>query len=136
MTLALSAKAGERSGMQPNILFVDDEAALCEMLALYFSHKGCVVTTASTIELAISRLQEHPFDLIILDLNLGGHDGLEVLQFVKAQYPKLPVIIFTGLDADENLVKKCLADRADGFMRKTDGFEKLFAEVRRHCLIS
>lgn len=121
--------------MQPHILFVDDEAALCEMLALYFGHKGCVVTTAGTIELAISQLQEHPFDLIILDLNLGGHNGLEVLQFVKARYPKLPVIIFTGLDADENLVKKCLADRADGFMRKTDGFEKLFAEVRRHCQV-
>jgi DNA-binding response OmpR family regulator len=118
--------------MQPQILFVDDEAALGEMLGLYFNHKGYVVTTASTIELAISKLQERAFNLVILDLNLAGQDGLEVLRFVKAHFPKLSVIIFTGLDVDENLVKRCLADRADGFMRKTDGLEKLFNEVQRH----
>jgi DNA-binding response OmpR family regulator len=118
--------------MQSHILFVDDEAALCEMLALYFEHKGFAVTTVNTVELAMSRLQERSFDLVVLDLNLDGQDGLEVLRFVKTRYPNLPVIIFTGLDVNEDLVKKCLADRASGFMRKTDGLEKLFAEVRRH----
>ena len=118
--------------MQPDILFVDDETALGEMLSLYFGHKGCAVATALTIEQAMEQLEKFQFRLIILDLNLAGQDGLEVLRFVKARYPELPVLIFTGQDVDENLVKRCLSDRADGFMRKTDGLEKLFAEVQRH----
>jgi two-component system, OmpR family, response regulator len=118
--------------MKPQILFVDDETALGEMLSLYFGHKGFDVTTAATIEAAMDRLNEQAFDLVILDLNLAGQDGLEVLRFVKSRYSNVPVVIFTGLDVDEHLVKRCLVDRADGFMRKTDGLEKLFAEVQRH----
>jgi len=118
--------------MQEHVLFVDDEVALGEMLSLYFQHKGVSVTTATTIEEALSELAKHSFQLLILDLNLAGQDGLEVLRSVKARQPELPVVIFTGLDVDENLVKRCLADRADGFMRKTDGLEKLFAEAQRH----
>jgi len=121
--------------MKPHILFVDDEAQLCEMLSLYFGHKGCDITTAATIEQAIRVLEEKELHLVILDLNLAGQDGLEVLRLVKGRYPYLPVVIFTGLDVDENLVKRCLADRADGFMRKTDGLEKLFAEVQRHLSV-
>jgi two-component system OmpR family response regulator len=130
--LALDQEEDERSKMPPQILFVDDETALGEMLSLYFGHKGFAVTTAGTVEQAMSRLEERPFDLVVLDLNLAGQDGLEVLRFVKSHYEKTPVVVFTGLDVDENLVKTCLADRADGFMRKTDGLEKLFAEVQRH----
>jgi two-component system response regulator GlrR len=120
--------------VQNHILVVDDEAALCEMLSLYLSHKGFLVTTAHTIEEAMERLEENSFgfSVVVLDLNLAGQDGLEVLRFVKGRKPKLPIIIFTGLDVDENLIKKCLADRANGFMRKTDGLDKLYAEVQRH----
>lgn len=128
----MDRRFGSMSLMKPHILFVDDEAAFSEMLSLYFGHKGCDVTTAATIEQAISLLAEKEFHLVILDLNLGGQDGLEVLRFVKGRFGYLPVVIFSGLDVDENLVKRCLADRADGFMRKTDGLEKLFAEVQRH----
>src|SRR5579872_1348276 len=118
--------------MQQHVLFVDDEVPLGEMLSLYFQHKGVRVTTATTIEEALAEFAKHEFQLLVLDLNLAGQDGLEVLRAVKARQPGLPVIVFTGLDVDETLVKRCLADRADGFMRKTDGLEKLFAEVSRH----
>jgi DNA-binding response OmpR family regulator len=120
--------------MQPHVLVVDDEVALCEMLSLYLKHKGFAVTTAQTIEEAMERLElnSFKFNIVILDLNLAGQDGLEVLRFVKARAPELPVVIFTGIDVDEALIKKWLADRADGFMRKTDGLQKLFAELQRH----
>jgi DNA-binding response OmpR family regulator len=118
--------------VKPHILLVDDEAALCEMLSLYFGEMGLKVFAAATPQQArdlITKIQMHA---IILDLNLAGEDGLEVLRFAKNTIPNVPVIIFTGLDVDEHLVKKCLADRADGFIRKTAGPGALLAEVRRH----
>jgi len=132
MTLAHCRGNGKESAVKPHILFVDDEAALCEMLSLYFREMGVEVTAAATPRQARDLIDETPFQAIILDLNLAGEDGLEVLRFAKSKTPQVPVIIFTGLDVDEYLVKKCLADRADGFMQKTAGLGNLLAEVRRH----
>lgn len=130
--LIVDALSGENWIVKARILFVDDEAALSEMLGLYFREMGVEVATAATPQQAQALLDSSEFNAIILDLNLGGEDGLEVLRYSKGKYPKLPVIIFTGLDVDEHLVKKFLADRADGFMRKTAGLGCLLAEVRRH----
>lgn len=118
--------------MKPHILFVDDEADWREMLTLYFTHKGLDVSTAGTVSEAKDRLEHGFYKLVVLDLNLAGEDGLEVLRFVKGRSPDVPVVVFTGLDVDENLVKRCLADRVDGFMRKTGGLESLLSEVRKH----
>ena len=118
--------------MKPHILFVDDEADWREMLTLYFKHNGFEVSTAATVSEARDCIEHGFYKLIVLDLNLAGEDGLEVLRFVKARSPEVPVVVFTGLDVDENLVKRGLADRVDGFMRKTGGLESLLKEVRRH----
>lgn len=118
--------------MKPRILFVDDEPDWREMLSLYFTHKGLDVSTAGTVSEAKDRLEHGFYKLVVLDLNLAGEDGLEVLRFIKGRSPDMPVVVFTGLDVDENLVKRCLADRVDGFMRKTAGLESLLSEVRRH----
>lgn len=118
--------------MKPHILFVDDEADWREMLTLYFTHKGLDVSTAGTVSEAKDRLEHGFYKLVVLDLNLAGEDGLEVLRFAKGRSPDVPVVVFTGLDVDENLVKRCLADRVDGFMRKTAGLESLLSEVRKH----
>jgi DNA-binding response OmpR family regulator len=120
------------SDVKPHILFVDDEADWREMLTLYFKHNGLEVSTAATVAEAKNCLDHGFYKLVVLDLNLAGEDGLEVLRYVKGRSPQVPVVVFTGLDVDENLVKRCLADRVDGFMRKTGGLESLLTEVRRH----
>ena len=123
---AQSSKVGS------HILFVDDDTSLCDMLSLYFEHFGVRVSTAGKPSPAIELLSAVTFDAVILDLNLAGEDGLEVLRFAKSKFPALPVIIFTGLDVDEGLIKKCLADRADAFMRKTAGLGTLLTKVQQY----
>jgi DNA-binding response OmpR family regulator len=118
--------------VQPHILFIDDEAPIRELLSLYFRKKGFAVTTAVTGQEAKELLGRVWFDLVILDLDLGGEDGLELLDFVKGNRPDLPVVIFTGRDTDEDLLRQALAGRASGFMRKSDSLDNLFAEVCRH----
>jgi DNA-binding response OmpR family regulator len=122
--------------MRPHILFVDDEKALGDMLSIYFRHRGVDVCLATNPAEATAAFTQNRFQAVVLDLNLAGEDGLEVLRHVKKESPLTPVIIFTGLDVDENLVKTYLADRAEGFIRKTAGLGTLFAEVDRLLKVS
>ena len=117
--------------MNRPILFVDDEAPIRELLSLYFRKKGLNVTTAMTAQQARELAAKVPFTLAIVDVNLAGENGLELLGFFKSNYPQVPVIIFTGLTG-QDLVDKALASGASGFMRKTEPLDALFTEVSRH----
>ncbi len=118
--------------MNPHILFVDDEAPLREMLSLYFRKKGMQVTTAVTASEATKLAGEIPFSLAILDVELAGENGLDLLSFFKRNHPHIPVIIFTGLDGAGEFGEEARARGANGFMRKTEPLDHLFAEVQRH----
>jgi DNA-binding response OmpR family regulator len=116
----------------PHILFVDDEAPIREMLSLYFRKKGFTVTAAVTGQEAMELADQETFNLAILDVNLAGENGLELLGFMKSNHPELPVIMFTGYESDPDLLEKALSGGASGFMRKSESLDSLFAEVRKH----
>jgi len=116
--------------MKARILFVDDEAPIRELLSLYFRKKGCEVATATTAREATALAGQKQFALAILDINLAGENGLELLSYFKTNYPQLPVIIFTGLADDEDLLDQAMARGASGFMRKTQSLDELFAVVQ------
>jgi two-component system, OmpR family, response regulator len=118
--------------MKRHILVVDDEVKMLEILALYLRGNGFDITTAETGRQARDLLSLNRFDLTILDLNLAGEDGLDVLNLIKGVWPEHPVIIFTGVAENELVLKRHLDDRADAFVRKTAGLSSLLAEVRRH----
>ncbi|HWX18446.1 MAG TPA: response regulator [Candidatus Binatia bacterium] len=117
--------------MKSHILFVDDEAPIRELLSLFFRKKGLQVTTATTAQEAKDCAARGGFHLAILDLNLAGENGMELLADFKTRLPQMPVIIFTGL-AGEDLVEQARARGADGFMRKTESLGTLYEEVCRH----
>lgn len=103
-----------------------------ELLTLYFRKKGFTVTTAITSQEALALARETCFQLAILDVNLAGENGLGLLSLLRAQYPELPIIMFTGQTDAEALLEKALARGANGFMRKTQSLEELLTAVRRH----
>ena len=111
------------------LLVVDDEYSIRELLALYFGIKGLRVTTAGTVSEARALIQRGDFDLLILDWRLGGAEGLDLLNLSKAKHPELPVLIFTGAEDSEDLLKKAFVGRADAVVRKMGSFEALAAEV-------
>ena len=117
--------------MNSHILFVDDEAPIRELLSLYFRKKGLQVTAATTAQQAKELASATAFDVAILDVNLAGENGLDLLVFFKKNHPRTRVIIFTGLTG-EDLVQHARAAGADGFMRKTESLGDLFAEVTKH----
>ena len=117
--------------MTPHILFVDDEAPIRELLTLYFRKKNWEVTTAMTVAQGKETAAKVPFTLAIVDLNLAGENGLELLDFFKKNYPKAPVIVFTG-QTDEDLLKQAMAAGADGVMLKTESLSALYNVVCQH----
>jgi DNA-binding response OmpR family regulator len=78
-------------------LIVDDEESIRFVLAETMQRDGHMVSTAENGEEALDYLRETPFDLILLDLMLGGRvDGLEVLKAVRWRWPDAVVVILTA----------------------------------------
>ena len=117
--------------MNQRILVVDDEAPTRELLSLYFKKRGYDVTTASTAADAMRVVKEIPLQLVILDLNLGDDDGLDLLQPIQQAHPKIPIIIFSGIDMDEKSLEYARQNGARGYIHKTQPLDQILAEVQR-----
>jgi DNA-binding NtrC family response regulator len=120
--------------MSQHILFVDDEVPIRETLSLYFKRKGFSVTSAGNSQNAKLAVSQNSFNLIILDVDLGGEYGLELLEFFKQNHPAIPVIMFTSLGYDPELLKEAMARGATAFMSKAESLDNLYKEVQRVCL--
>jgi DNA-binding NtrC family response regulator len=119
--------------MNKQILFVDDEVPIRETLSLYFRCKGFEVKTAEDAASAKEALKANTFNVVILDVDLGSDNGLELLDFIKKCCPDLPVIMFTSLGYDPVLLKETMARGANAFMSKTESLDTLLKEVERVC---
>ena len=81
--------------VKPHILFVDDEAPIRELLALYFRKRGYEVTTAVRSADALKLVAEGAFQLAILDVDIAGENGLELLTTLKAKNASLGCVTFS-----------------------------------------
>ena len=79
-----------------HILIIDDEAGLRQTLARILQRAGFEVTTAANGQEALSLVNEHVFDLVYLDIRMPEISGLDLLKNLHAQFPDLPVILFTA----------------------------------------
>lgn len=81
-----------------SLLIVDDEEALRVLLTTALSHKGYKTQTAGTGLEAIERVSDKTlhFDLVLLDLNMPGANGIEVLRVIRERRPFLKVLIISG----------------------------------------
>jgi DNA-binding NtrC family response regulator len=118
--------------MQPRLLVLDDEESIRQLLSTFFDKQGYVVVALSTAGQAMEVADREQFDLAILDINLAGENGLELLRFFKSNFPKLPVIVYTGLPDGDELLEKAMFRGANGFMRKAEPLENLLEVVRSY----
>jgi DNA-binding NtrC family response regulator len=78
------------------VLIIDDERSIRTSTAVAIQAAGHSAETADSGQIAVLKLQEDAYDLAFLDLRLGDEDGLEILEQIKRQHPKLPVVVFTA----------------------------------------
>lgn len=87
------------------VLVVDDERNIRKTLSIVLSGLGCAVTEAVSAESAVEALDRSAFDLVFVDLRLGGSSGLELLPRLLAARPGLEVIIITAYAAVDTAVE-------------------------------
>lgn len=115
---------------EPRILLVDDEPALLALLQKAVSSFGCSGETASNGEMALARLKEGGFGIVITDMTMPGLDGMELLKRIKAEYPGIDVIVVTAHTESYSYTDVIRAGASD-FIAKPFSLDELEAKVRR-----
>ncbi len=111
------------------ILVVEDEPKVAGALKEGLESEGYEVTLAATGEEGFFHASSQAFDLVILDIMLPGRDGIEVLQTLRRQGARLPVLLLTAKDAVEDRVLGLDAG-ADDYLVKPFAFVELSARIR------
>jgi len=101
----------------PRILWVDDEIDLLRSHVLFLEDKGYEVETASNGADAVDLVQEIPVDTVLLDEQMPGMQGLDVLKKIKKVRPEVPVVLVTKSEA-ENLMERALGSQISDYLTK------------------
>jgi DNA-binding response OmpR family regulator len=111
------------------ILIVEDEERIASFVAKGLRADGYRTTTVADGIEGLDLALTGSFDLVILDIGLPGMDGFEVLERLRAQGSKVPVIVLTARDSVTDTVS-ALEGGADDYMPKPFRFAELLARVR------
>ena len=84
---------------KPRVLIVDDEEVVRLSHLRSLASAECEIKAVGNAQEALSAMEEHPFDVILLDLRMPGADGMAVLKTIKQKWPASEVVIITGYAA-------------------------------------
>ena len=120
----------EQSARKGKILVVDDDPYNRDLLVQTLSRDGHILSTAENGEIALEMISNQAFDLVLLDIQMPGIDGHEVLRLFKGSQETalLPAIMISGLE-DIDLVVECIEIGADDYLPKPCNLTLLRARV-------
>lgn len=110
-------------------LIIEDEAKLANAIAESLRASSWHVTIAANGEEGFFLASNEGFNVVILDLNLPGRDGLEILRTLRGRGWQTPVLILTARDSLDNRVEG-LDSGADDYLTKPFAFPELQARLR------
>jgi len=110
------------------LLVVDDERDIRYLYATELEEEGYQVDTAASAAEAVALLQQQHFDLIVLDIQMKGESGLQLLQQIVREKTDLPVILCTAFSCYKDDFSSWLAD---AYVVKSSDLSELKGEVRR-----
>jgi DNA-binding NtrC family response regulator len=127
---APDAGAPAEKRAEARVLLVDDDHNLAAVIAREMGRAGFAVTSVSNGEAAIAEGTREDFDAILLDLRLGGRDGLEVLQALREKGVTSEVIVLTGHGTIESAIKAMRAGARE-YLTKPCKLSELEVHLRR-----
>jgi two-component system response regulator MprA len=118
--------------IEPQVILLEDDAELRSLVSRALGEEGFEVTSAATAAELLRRLGDGQPDVLVVDIGLPDADGRDVVQAIRAQGSRVPVLFLTARDA--------LPDRLSGFAAGGDDYLTkpfAFAELvaRLHALV-
>ncbi len=115
--------------MIKKLLIVDDEAEICEFLKSFFEDRDFKVATAHNGIAALEQVERFQPDVVLLDIQMPGMDGLQTLKKMKDTHPKLKVIMVTAVETQEK-IEEAMRLGADNYITKPLSLEYLEKDVQ------
>ena len=118
-----------RDAHSPTLLVVDDDLVTQARLSAYFSQEGYTVLLAGDGEALWQTLARRPVDLVLLDINLPGQDGLSLARDLRARNGAIGIILVTSRNDDVDKIVG-LEVGADDYVTKPFNPRELLARVK------
>ena len=116
------------------VLVADDDPAILEVVVLILDHHGFKVKSIIKGKDIFEQVKSFNPDVILLDVNLSGEDGLEIckkLKSIESGWHHIPVILFSAI---HDLKDKHLECAADDFLSKPFNNDQLIRKIRKHAM--
>lgn len=110
----------------PTILVVDDEIGVLQSMRFALDRDFGVLTATCATE-AIELLRSKTVDVVLLDVLMPDHDGIETLEVIRSEWPTLPVLMMSALETRRESAK---SKGANGWLVKPPDLEDLRSEIR------
>lgn len=115
--------------MTERVLLVDDEEEFVETLAERMRNRGMQVSTTNSGRDALDMVDAEPFDVVVLDLQMPGMNGMVALEKIKKRQPDIQIILLTGHATVATGVEAIKLGATD-FVEKPVDVESLAALIR------
>ncbi len=118
--------------MSIRVLVVDDHPVVRQGLRSLLSNYDdiAVVAEADSGQSAVEAADSQPVDVVVMDIRLGGLDGIQVAERLRQRHAALKVIVLTSYDDDAYLVRALKAN-AHAFLLKSASDEMLVGAIRK-----
>jgi two-component system, OmpR family, KDP operon response regulator KdpE len=110
------------------ILVVDDDPQIRRVMRVTLTGQGYEVDDAKSGDAALEKLREERFDLVLLDMNMPGVDGLEACRTIRSQ-SEVAIIMLTVRDSEQDKIE-ALDAGADDYVTKPYNAPELLARIR------
>jgi len=114
--------------LKGSILVVDDESEIREGLELLLRGEGYGVSSAETGESGLEKLEQHPYDLLLLDVSLPDRNGLDMLKEIHRRDPQLSVVLITAYGSID-MARAAFKNGAMDYITKPWSNDELLVQV-------
>src|SRR3981189_3880015 len=123
-----SPRSGKQSMPKGSILVVDDESEIREGLEMLLTSEGSGVSSAGTAESGLAKLEERPYDLLLLDVSLPDRNGLDLLKEIHRRDPHHSVVPITAYGSID-MARAAFKSGAREYITKPWSNDELLAQV-------
>lgn len=117
------------------VLFIDDDVMLGNIVTMALTEEGYVVHLQNSLTGIKAVVGEFRPDIIVMDVEVGAEDGIDVMSELYVVSPEIPIIVISS-HSGSNEVVRALQNGAVAYLRKPFETEELAAYIKRHVNVA